>query len=105
MAKGREVAAEALNDRIDTLLVLMEGCDTVECVVDKIARMFADDAPTLTLSTVHKAKGREWGRVYILGRREHMPSPYARQDWQRVQEDNLIYVAITRAQRELVLVD
>jgi superfamily I DNA/RNA helicase len=105
LAKGRESAAEALSDRVETLLVLSEGCDDLECVTSKIAKMFADDAPTLTLSTVHKAKGREWGRVYVLGARQFMPSPWARQAWQAVQEQNLLYVAYTRAQRELVLVD
>jgi superfamily I DNA/RNA helicase len=105
MAKGKETQAEALGDRIETLLVLMEGCEDVQCVVDKIGRMFQDDAPTLTLSTVHKAKGREWNRVYILGARQFMPSPFARQDWQKVQEQNLIYVAYTRAKQMLALVN
>lgn len=103
-AKGRETQAENLADRVETLLVLMEGCPDLACVQAKIDRMFADGAPTLTLSTVHKSKGREWGRVVVLGREEYMPSPWARQDWQQVQEANLIYVAVTRAMRELIYV-
>lgn len=103
-AKGRETQAENLADRVETLLVLMEGCPDLVCVQAKIDRMFADGAPTLTLSTVHKSKGREWGRVVVLGREEYMPSPWARQDWQQVQEQNLIYVAITRAMHELIYV-
>lgn len=103
-AKGQETQAEALADRVETLLVLMEGCPDLACVQAKIDRMFADGAPTLTLSTVHKSKGREWRRVVVLGREEYMPSPWARQDWQQVQEQNLIYVAVTRAMRELVYV-
>ena len=31
-----------------------------------------------------------------------MPSRYAIQEWQRVQEKNLIYVAVTRAMEELI---
>jgi ATP-dependent exoDNAse (exonuclease V) beta subunit len=30
-----------------------------------------------------------------------MPSRFARQPWQKVQEDNLMYVAYTRAQSNL----
>jgi superfamily I DNA/RNA helicase len=72
-----------------------------------IERMFGNTKPgerptTIVLSTVHKSKGREWDRVYILGRDQLMPSRYARQDWQVQQELNLIYVAITRAKAELI---
>jgi superfamily I DNA/RNA helicase len=105
MAKKKEVKAEQTRDRVDTLLALMDGCPDLGCVERKIETMFADNAPTLTLSTVHRSKGREWPRVFILGRRQYMPSSFARQDWQLVQEENLIYVAITRAQSDLVYVD
>jgi ATP-dependent exoDNAse (exonuclease V) beta subunit len=56
----------------------------------------------VTLSTIHKAKGREWPKVFLLGRNRYMPSKYATQDWQLDQEKNLIYVAVTRAQEELI---
>jgi superfamily I DNA/RNA helicase len=61
------------------------------------------EAPkVLTLSTVHKSKGREWTRVYALGRAKFMPSPYAKKEWQMVQESNLEYVMITRAMSEFI---
>jgi very-short-patch-repair endonuclease len=102
MVKKQESQAAALADRVETLLALMEGCPNLACVEKKIADLFKDGEPTLTLSTVHKAKGREWGRVYILGRGVHMPSKWARQDWQQDQERNLEYVAVTRAKSELI---
>ena len=34
-----------------------------------------------------------------------MPHPMARQPWEKVQETNLLYVAITRAKSELVWCD
>lgn len=102
----KEAQLASLTDKVETLHVLMEGCKEVTQVIDKIERLFADDedgtSNTVTLSTIHKAKGREWDRVYILGFDRYMPSAWARQPWQMVQENNLIYVAITRAQRELV---
>lgn len=111
-AKGKETQAEALMDRVETILVVMDSqppATTVTELRQRIANMFQDAdgerRPTLTLSTVHKSKGREWPRVFILGRNDYMPSPWARQEWQQEQERNLIYVAVTRAQQELVLIN
>jgi DNA helicase-2/ATP-dependent DNA helicase PcrA len=109
IAKGKETMAEALADRVDTLLVLADGCETIDCIKQKILSLFQDTdgnrKSTLTLATVHRSKGREWNRVFILGYNQFMPSKAARQEWQRVQETNLQYVAITRSKKELVLVD
>jgi superfamily I DNA/RNA helicase len=105
IAKGRETQAEALADRVETLIVLCEGCETVDCVRDKINNLFQDGAPTLTLSTMHRSKGREWDRVFLYGYNQWCPSKYARQAWQQVQEKNLQYVAITRAKDRLLIVD
>jgi superfamily I DNA/RNA helicase len=58
--------------------------------------------PTLTLCTIHRSKGREWQRVYLIGRNRYMPSSYARLDWELEQERNLMYVAVTRSKGELV---
>lgn len=110
MAKGQEMKAESLADRVDTLHVIMStlaGSATISELTAAINRLFGDTepgqpSPNLTLSTVHKSKGREWDRVYLLGRNAYMPSKYARQEWQQEQERNLQYVAITRAKAELV---
>lgn len=108
IAQDARYAIEALNDRIDTLLVITEDCETVQQVRDKISRMFADtdgsDKPkTVLLSTIHRVKGREYDRVFILGWNVYMPSKWARQDWEIEQERNLRYVAVTRCRRDLIL--
>jgi len=109
IAKGKEDQAEGVKDRVETVLILMEGCDTVQCVKDKIERLFSDTydgkPDNLTLSTVHKSKGREWHRVFILGMNELMPSKYARSTEQKLQEENLKIVAVTRAKHTLVYAD
>lgn len=110
LAAGQETKAAALADRIETLFVIIDAVHydaPVAALQQKINGLFQDTpdgerAQTLTLSTVHKAKGREWGRVFLWGRNKYMPSPYARQDWQYEQENNLIYVAVTRAKQTLV---
>ena len=102
--------AEALSDKIDTLLVIAEDLPddaTVNALRAKITGLFGDTPegqrpPHFTLSTVHKSKGREWQTVYILDRAKLMPSKFARQDWQKEQEKNLIYVAVTRSQGTLI---
>ena len=65
------------------------------------------DVEFLTLSTVHSAKGLEWGRVFVIGLVDGIfPS------WRSViddgggdieEEQRLFYVAATRAKDELFL--
>ena len=53
------------------------------------------------LSTIHRAKGREWPKVLFLDP-QLLPSKYAKSPAALLQEDNLAYVGVTRAQEELV---
>ncbi|MDR0355876.1 MAG: ATP-dependent helicase [Deltaproteobacteria bacterium] len=58
----------------------------------------------LTLSTVHSAKGLEWGRVYIISAVDgRFPSAYSRGDKDIEEELRLMYVAVTRARERLLL--
>lgn len=105
LAKGQEMKAESLADRVETIKVIASGLSDDAPLGELVARindLFEDTEPGtpsrhVTLSTVHKSKGREWERVYIYGRNKFMPSKFARQQWQMEQEINLQYVAITRA--------
>lgn len=107
--QGKEAKAEQLRDKVETLFVMIDTLkynDPCWKLTELIESLFKDstgaDRPTVTLSTVHKAKGREWNTVYLYGRDKFMPSKWARQDWQIGQEHNLIYVAVTRAKKELI---
>jgi DNA helicase II / ATP-dependent DNA helicase PcrA len=110
LAKGQEDKAASLTDKVETLYVIIEALPAEATVSDlrsQIERLFGDtpegqQSRNLTLSTIHKAKGREWNRVFWFGRNKYQPSPFARQDWQLVQETNLMYVAATRAKQTLV---
>lgn len=108
-AKGQELGAQSLNDKAETLRVLCEGFERMSDVRARIKQMFqdteGDKSNTLTLSTVHKAKGREWDHVYILDYARRMPSKMARMAWEQDQETNIIYVAFTRAKKTLTLID
>lgn len=96
----------ALQDRRDCLLAFAEGASSLREVTDKINRLFSDDRTGgILLSSVHRAKGLERRRVFILTPKgAGMPHPMARSGWQVRQEYNLRYVAITRAIETLVWV-
>lgn len=106
-AKGEEQKAEAVVDRVECINVVISGLSenerTVPKLISTIESMFSDNANSLTLATCHKAKGKEWPRVAII-RPDLMPSKWARQAWQVRQEMNLLYVAYTRAQEELIFI-
>jgi superfamily I DNA/RNA helicase len=79
---------------------------SVEDFYKKIELLFSDYDPNLpprlTLSSIHKSKGLEFPTVYLLGRNLWQPSPFASQPWMLAQENNLTYVAITRAKVNLI---
>jgi DNA helicase II / ATP-dependent DNA helicase PcrA len=63
------------------------------------------DDDWLVLSTVHSAKGLEWRAVHVLALYDgNFPSDLAAGDREAVEEERrLLYVALTRAQRDLHL--
>ena len=91
----------SLYDDIEALKVLSEGLDTVEELIDKIKVIFNGDSENaIILSTVHKAKGMEADNIFILCP-SLLPSRLANKEWEVKAEENLIYVAITRAKKTL----
>jgi DNA helicase-2/ATP-dependent DNA helicase PcrA len=60
----------------------------------------ADDA--VELATFHRAKGLEWGSVHVVGLEEgFVPIVYAESPGAIDEERRLLYVALTRAERDL----
>jgi len=76
----------------------------VDELVHKIEGLFSDEIEGVVCSSVHRAKGLEADRVFII-RRDLMPHPMAQSPWELVQEKNLEYVAITRSKNELIFVE
>jgi DNA helicase-2/ATP-dependent DNA helicase PcrA len=80
-----------IDNRVDTLCSFIEN-------------FFGDSQDdNITLCTIHKSKGHEWERVFILDRDLLMPS-WVTQDWAVQQEKNIAYVAITRAKKDLMYI-
>lgn len=109
-AKPDENKMDAVRDKYATVMVLIErarekGLLTLPELKAMILDMFQDvgNAKNLVvLCSVHRSKGLEWPKVYLLGRGDVMPPKRAMQEWQMEQEINLCYVAVTRAQEVLI---
>lgn len=104
-AADNSSAIEEINDRYACISLFVENESSIDAIKSRIASLFDDTARgLLTLATVHKSKGLEWPKVFILDR-HLMPSKFAKQPWQQRQEKNLQYVAITRAKLDLVYIN
>ncbi len=84
---------------------LDEDSRTVASVLAKVDLMFGeatdkDLSSRVVLCSIHKSKGLEWPTVFFLDR-NLLPSKFATQPWQRKQEANLGYVAVTRSMHTL----
>jgi DNA helicase-2/ATP-dependent DNA helicase PcrA len=99
---GKEIATarmDAIHDQAEMLTALADGAKNVDEVTTRIDALFTDDGlgaqGMITCSSVHKAKGLEANRVFILQDtlRDH-----------NGEEKNIAYVAITRAKQTLVWV-
>jgi superfamily I DNA/RNA helicase len=85
-------------DKAECLLNLCEGTLTIKDLKETIESLFndTDDSAKVIFSTTHKAKGLERDRVFVL------VGTYRKGNGG--EEDNLWYVAVTRAKKELYLV-
>lgn len=108
--EGKDTKADAIRDRGETVLVLIdrareEGIRDVAGLIQLTTSLFDDrvvDAKNMvTLCSIHRSKGLENPRVFILGLHEIMGRE-CRLPWMTEQEINLQYVAATRAMEELI---
>ena len=74
-------------------------------LASSIKQLFgSEDDEAVLLSTVHRAKGMESERVYIA---EPLTLPLlweGQKQWQEQQEQNLLYVALSRSTKDLFLI-
>lgn len=97
--KNPDPLIDEILDKKEMLASLADGARSVDEILDRIAYLFKDDglgqAGTITVSTIHKAKGLEANRVFILAETLRTGD---------IEEENLRYVAVTRAKQTLVWV-
>ena len=101
--KNKESELLAFTDRIDTFRALLDayGEKGLEAGINEL---FSNEAKGIIYSTIHRSKGLETDRVFLLCP-ELLPHPKCTSDWQRQQEENLHYIALTRAKKEFYYVD
>lgn len=95
-AEPDEKALEHVTDTAETIIELCQDLATVPELFGRFEALFSDDVVgnTVMCSTIHRAKGLETERVYVLAETLRAGG----------EEDNLAYVAYTRAKETLVLV-
>lgn len=97
----RKDRINAVRDKVLMIHDLADGARGMDHLKDKIDVLFTDDglgqAGVITLSSVHKAKGLEADRVFILAGTLYIAGVTP-------EEKNIEYVAITRAKKELIWV-
>lgn len=95
---GNADLASKIKDDAGVLYALAADADSMVDLMNRCYYLFTDDPtePMILCSTVHKAKGLEADRVFVL-----MDTLYTR--GVTPEEVNLEYVAITRAKRHLTL--
>jgi superfamily I DNA/RNA helicase len=114
--KQFEEKCEEINDQVDTLIALAEGASSVSEIEARCQNLFQDSAtsttPTVVLSSVHKAKGLEWTKVYLLRSTFNRKRPAnaaplspAVEQARAKEEANIYYVALTRSKHHLVLIE
>ncbi len=95
-------AYQTFLDKIEAIEAISEGFTKTEDIIKKISEIFRDDnGKGICLSTVHKAKGLENDRVFILDRDKFYPKWAMKNKVQAGQEKNIEYVAITRPKKYL----
>lgn len=99
---------QSLEDKVKTIEIIAQRFDTMKQVSAAITKMFEVKENCIKLQTIHKAKGDEANRVFYIERfdgKRLLPSPYALQGWEKVQERNLQFVMITRAKKSLIYIN
>lgn len=104
--KNAQSQIESLRDRIQGIEVCYEAFEvnSVQELCYEIESLFSDGRASVMLSTVHRCKGLENDRVFIL-EPDKLPLRWqGQQEWQLQQEFCLKYVALTRAKVALYFI-
>ena len=97
---GQSDLVDRTHDQAGMIRALAESAESVSDLSDRIDWLFSDDtedAEQILCSSIHKAKGLEAPRIYLL-----QESLYRRGT--NEAEQNLEYVGITRAMNHLTVV-
>ena len=99
----------ALKEKVTILELLISYSHSFPAASELIEELFKEkddmkDDDVVRLSTIHKSKGLEAERVFILGFHELIPSEWATTKDELYAEQCLQFVAVTRAKKELIFI-
>ena len=99
--KHLDAKIDHVEDQFTALGIIIAKSTSIDDLLERIDRLFSDDdtRQVVLLMTIHKSKGLEFPRVFILD--EPMRT---RRAVNADQERNIRYVAATRAKTELIYV-
>jgi superfamily I DNA/RNA helicase len=102
-------ATVRLRDACEVVAAIVEVLPpgaAVEALASDVDHLFVDDgsADAVTLSSIHRAKGGEWDRVWWLDHAGCVPRRGA-SSWQEAEVRHLRYIALTRARDTLIFLD
>jgi DNA helicase-2/ATP-dependent DNA helicase PcrA len=107
IAKDDQFKADAIQDKYDAIMEIIDSLPENERTIDElisvIDHLFTEKKNATILCTIHRAKGLESETVWWLNSSQ-CPAPWAK-GWQFKQEENLCYVATTRAKSNLILIE
>lgn len=96
VGRNAESKVALVRDQVECLSAIAEGANSIFDIETRLNNLFADvggNKAFVVLSSVHKAKGLEWNRVFLLS------GTFRKNKGQ--EEANIYYVAVTRAKKHL----
>lgn len=102
-----ETQQEMVSDQLECIVTFMGGRPDLKdstTLCSELEGLFADEGAAVWLSSIHRAKGLEADRVFVLRSDKMRIERKGMLDWQLEQEANLEYVGLTRSKQALYLV-
>ena len=103
-AKKMLARLDYVDDQFEVVEALARDCESLSGLKAMLDDLFSDNnvASSVICSTVHKAKGLESMNVYLL--EDTFFKRKAKDDDEQREEENIMYVAVTRSKGRLVYV-
>lgn len=90
-------------EKVSILKKVLQKNQTVSKTILALTEIFKNRKDAIPLMTIHKSKGLEFSRVFIM-RNDLIPSKYATNEFDIEQERNLDWVKRSRAKDEIVYI-
>lgn len=102
---GKSGQAQTLDDKCETIIALSDNCKSVQDILERIDSIFSDTQQGITFSSVHKIKGKEAKRVFLLKPQELGSTDRCKTQDDIDQERNIKIVAWSRSKSDLYFVE